>query len=71
VIMLVKELAFKYNVTPSQVALNWLINYHGDTVVAIPGATKEIHVKENTGSMSFRLSDEDMMRLDNESSIFK
>ena len=71
VIMLVKELAFKYNVTPSQVALNWLINYHGDTVVAIPGATKEIHVKENTGSISFRLSDEDMMRLDNESSIFK
>jgi aryl-alcohol dehydrogenase-like predicted oxidoreductase len=71
VIMLVKKLAFKYNVTPSQVALNWLINYHGDTVVAIPGATKEIHVKENTGSMSFRLSDEDMMRLDNESSIFK
>ena len=71
VIMLVKELAFKYNVTPSQVALNWLINYHGDTVVAIPGATKGIHVKENTGSMSFRLSDEDMMRLDNESSIFK
>jgi diketogulonate reductase-like aldo/keto reductase len=53
------------------VALNWLINYHGDTVVAIPGATKGIHVKENTGSMSFRLSDEDMMRLDNESSIFK
>jgi len=71
VIMLVKELALKYNVTPSQVALNWLINYHGDTVVVIPGATKEIHVKENTGSMSFRLSDEDMMRLDNASSIFK
>ena len=71
VVMLVKELALKYNVTPSQVALNWLINYHGDTVVAIPGATKEIHVKENTGSMSFKLSDEDMMRLDNESSIFK
>lgn len=71
VVMLVKELALKYNVTPSQVALNWLINYHGDTVVAIPGATKEIHVKENTGSMSFRLSDEDMIRLDNESSIFK
>jgi aryl-alcohol dehydrogenase-like predicted oxidoreductase len=71
VIMLVKELALKYNVAPSQVALNWLINYYGDTVVVIPGATKEIHVKENTGSMSFRLSDEDMMRLDNASSIFK
>jgi aryl-alcohol dehydrogenase-like predicted oxidoreductase len=71
VVMLVKELALKYNVTPSQVAINWLVSYHGDTVVAIPGATKEIHVKENTGSMSFRLSDEDMIKLDNKSSIFK
>jgi aryl-alcohol dehydrogenase-like predicted oxidoreductase len=71
VVMLVKELALRYNVTPSQVALNWLIHYHGDTVVAIPGATKEIHVKENTGALSFKLSDEDMVRLDKESSIFK
>jgi aryl-alcohol dehydrogenase-like predicted oxidoreductase len=71
VIILVKELAQKYNVTPSQVALNWLIHFHGETVVAIPGATKEIHVRENTGAMSFRLSDEDMARLDKESAIFK
>ncbi len=71
VINLVKELALKYNVTPSQVALNWVINYHGDSVVAIPGATKEVHVKENTGAMSFRLSDEDMLRLDKVSAIFK
>jgi len=70
VIKLVKELALKYNVTPSQVALNWLLNYHGDAVVAIPGATKEVHVKENNGSLSFRLSDEDMTKLDNRSSIF-
>jgi aryl-alcohol dehydrogenase-like predicted oxidoreductase len=71
VIMLVKELAIKYNVTASQIALNWLINYHGNTVVAIAGATKEVHVKENTGAMSFRLSDEDTARLDKISTIFK
>jgi aryl-alcohol dehydrogenase-like predicted oxidoreductase len=71
VVMLVKELAIKYNLSPSQIALNWLINFHGDTVVAIPGATKEFHARENTGAMSFRLSDEDMARLDKESSIFK
>ena len=71
VIVLLKELADKYSVTTSQVALNWLIHYNGDTVVAIPGATKEIHVKENSGAMSFRLSDEDMLRLDNVSSIYK
>jgi aryl-alcohol dehydrogenase-like predicted oxidoreductase len=71
IVKLVKELAIKYNVTPSQVALNWLINFNEDTVVAIPGATKEIHVKENTGAMSFRLSDEDMDKLDKASAIFK
>ncbi len=71
IVILLKELASKYNVTPSQVALNWLIQYNGDAVVAIPGATKEIHVKENCGAMSFSLSDEDMARLDNVSSIFK
>ena len=71
VIKTVKELAVKYNATPAQVALNWLIYFHGETVVAIPGATKEIHVKENTGAMSFRLSDSDMDRLDRESTIFK
>lgn len=71
VVKLVKELAVKYNVTPAQVALNWLIHFHGNTVVAIPGATKEIHVRENTGAMTFRLSDEDMSRLDKVSSVFK
>jgi aryl-alcohol dehydrogenase-like predicted oxidoreductase len=71
VVVLVKELSVKYDVTPSQVALNWLIHYNGDTVTAIPGATKESHARENVGAMSFRLSDEDMVRLDNVSSIFK
>jgi aryl-alcohol dehydrogenase-like predicted oxidoreductase len=71
VVDLVKELAARYNVTPSQVALNWIIRYHGDTVVAIPGATKESHVTENCGTMSFSLSAEDMARLDKASAIFK
>ncbi len=71
VVTMVKELAAKYQVTPSQIALNWLINFHGETVVAIPGATKEIHAKENTGALSFRLSDEDMARLDKVSAVFK
>ena len=64
VIDLIRELSVKYNVTSTQVALNWLIHFHGDMVVAIPGATKANHVEENTGTMSFRLSDEDMGRLD-------
>jgi aryl-alcohol dehydrogenase-like predicted oxidoreductase len=60
---LVKKLALKYGATPSQVALNWLINFHGDFVVAIPGATKAKHAEENCGAMKFGISDEDMKEL--------
>jgi aryl-alcohol dehydrogenase-like predicted oxidoreductase len=67
----IKKLALKYEATPSQVALNWLINYNGDTVVAIPGATKALHATENTGAMKFLLSWEDMHLLDEVSRGFK
>lgn len=71
VIELVKKLAIKYEKTPSQIALNWLIQFHGDTVVAIPGATKANHAEENTGAMKFRLSAEDLNLLDQVSKGFK
>jgi len=71
VVELVKSLALKYEVTPSQIALNWVINFHGDTVVAIPGATKASHAKENTGTMQFKLSPEDMKSLDEVIAGFK
>ena len=67
----VKTLAAKYQVTPSQVALNWLINFHGDMVVAIPGATKVKHAAENTGAMKFCLEQEDLKLLDEVSRGFK
>ncbi len=65
------KLAEKYHVTASQIALNWLINYHGDTVVAIPGATKTSHAEANTGTMNFQLSQEEMLKLDRISSAYK
>ena len=68
---LVKKLAVKYQATPSQVALNWLIHFSGETVVAIPGATKASHAAENTGAMNFRLSPEDMILLDEVSKGYK
>jgi len=71
VVELVKTLAQKYKVTTSQVALNWLIHYHGETVVAIPGATKESHAQENTGAMKFILSPEDLALLHEVSIVFK
>ena len=72
VIELLKKLAVQYKVTPSQIALNWLINYHGETVVAIPGANaKAKHAEENIGAMKFRLTQEDMNLLDQVSKSFK
>jgi len=71
VIKSVQELAIKYGVTPSQIALNWLINSHGETVVAIPGATKEKHAIENAGTMTFSLSAEDLSLLDKKSDLFR
>ena len=60
-IMKLKALALKYNVTPSQIALNWLIHSHGDSVVAIPGSTTQKQADEDTGVMNFKLSAEDLI----------
>lgn len=59
-----EEIAARYNATPAQVALNWLIYFQGDTVVTIPGASKVHQASESAGAMRFRLSPDDMARLD-------
>ena len=64
------EMANRYGTTTAQVALNWLIHFQGETVVAIPGASKEKHAEESAGSMRFRLSDADMARLEELSRAF-
>lgn len=66
-----KTVAANYNATPSQAALNWLMNFHGDTVVVIPGATSAGQARDNAASMNFRLSDEDLAYLDEVSANFK
>lgn len=65
-----QEMAEKYDVSPSQVALNWLVNFHGDVVVAIPGASKIYQAEQNAGAMKFALSEEEMARLDELSRVF-
>jgi aryl-alcohol dehydrogenase-like predicted oxidoreductase len=64
-------IAEKYQVSPAQVALNWLINFHGETVVAIPGASKVYQAAEGAGAMQFNLSDEELAKLDELSKEFK
>ncbi len=71
VIEALKVLAGKYKVTPSQIALNWAIQFHGDMVVAIPGATKAEQAKDNADSMKFKLTQDELDYLDKVSSPFK
>jgi len=65
-----KKIAAAHGSTPSQVALAWLVTFHGDTVVAIPGATKTRHVEENVGAMKLTLSPQELQRLDELSQRF-
>jgi aryl-alcohol dehydrogenase-like predicted oxidoreductase len=58
------EIASSHQATIAQVALNWLIHFHGDLVVAIPGATKVRQAEENAGAMKFTLSAPELARLD-------
>lgn len=50
--------------TASQVALNWVVSFWGDTVVAIPGASKPKQATEAAGAMSFELTREELEHLD-------
>ena len=66
-----EEIGKKYDATPGQVALNWVIHNQGESVVAIPGATKAEHAKESAGAMKFKLTDDELARLDELSKEFK
>ena len=65
------EIGPRYEATPAQVAVNWLINFQGEAIVTIPGASKVHHAEQSAGAMGFRLNDEDMSRLDELSSMFR
>jgi len=71
VIDALREIAAAHNVTPAQVALSWLVSHHGDTVVAIPGASKERQAAENAGAMKIELSGDELALLDERSRRFR
>ena len=66
-----EELSAEYGATPAQVALSWLVNAHGETVVAIPGASKAHHAEQSAGAMKLGLSDLDSAKLDVLSRAFR
>lgn len=61
---LMDEMAARYGATIAQVALNWVINFNGETVVTIPGATKVRQAEEAAGAMKFHLTNDEMGQLD-------
>ena len=58
-----RELSQKYNKTPTQIALRWLLQYTPN-VIPIPGAKSPQQVEENAGATDFILSLEDFLELD-------
>ena len=57
-----KKVASRHAVTPSQVALAWVLRH--DDVIAIPKAAKSDHVRQNHGALALRLSKQDFSELD-------
>jgi aryl-alcohol dehydrogenase-like predicted oxidoreductase len=66
-VTLLRDIAWGHGVTPAQVALQWLISFNGDTVVAIPGATSPRQAEENAAVLSFVLRGGELASIDTES----
>ena len=64
VISLLRALGNKYDRTPAQVALNWLIAQ--GNVIPIPGAKTAQQAKENAGALGFSLQADELAKLDAE-----
>jgi aryl-alcohol dehydrogenase-like predicted oxidoreductase len=65
------EIADRYEATPAQIALNWLLHMQGDKVVAIPGASNVDHAQQSAQAMNFTLADDEMTHLDQLSHQFR
>jgi hypothetical protein len=65
-----EKIGEKYAATVGQVALSWLVSFHGETVLTIPGATKVHQVEQNAGALKFQLSQEELDQLDQLSKAF-
>ncbi|MEL6164735.1 MAG: aldo/keto reductase, partial [Cyanobacteria bacterium J06628_3] len=62
VISLLRTIGEKYNRTPAQVALNWLIAQ--GNVIPISGVKTAEQVKQNAGALDWRLNNEEITQLE-------
>ncbi|MDP9191952.1 MAG: aldo/keto reductase [Acidobacteriota bacterium] len=59
----IEELAREKSVTPSQLALAWVL-HRGDDIVPIPGTKRVRYLEENVRALDLKLSDDDLRRID-------
>ena len=59
---LLERIGDRYDKTPAQVALRWLLQQDG--VVAIPKASSRAHLEQNADVFDFSLTDEEAARID-------
>jgi len=64
VVEALEEIARAHGATASQVALAWVVQFHGETVVAIPGATSVSQAASNAAAGDLRLSGAELARID-------
>jgi aryl-alcohol dehydrogenase-like predicted oxidoreductase len=57
-------IARSHGVSPAQVALAWTVSFHGDTVVAIPGASRPQHAEQSAGALGLELGRKELTRID-------
>jgi len=59
----IKEIAQERGVTPSQLALAWVL-HQGDDIATIPGTRHVRYLEENLGALAIALTAEDLRRID-------
>jgi aryl-alcohol dehydrogenase-like predicted oxidoreductase len=59
----VEEIADEKGVTPSQLALAWVLA-QGEDIVPIPGTKRVKYLEENVGGVDVQLTEEDLRRID-------
>ncbi len=64
VVEALREIGETRGVTPAQVALAWLTQFHGEQVLVIPGASRRAQAEENAGALGLDLSPTELGRLD-------
>jgi len=63
VVTSIEEIAREKGVTPSQLALAWVL-HRGDDIVPIPGTKRVQFLEENAGAANVQLSEDELRRID-------